>query len=271
LGRYFSDHLSVCVGTLQVQDWNRLNHAIAPVFLRGLMRTPRMELSASAQRSGNLTSAFAHFTFQTDGSTGFDIVRNWLRKRQGEGIPLGVTPAMALKALRDTASLVYWKVAHRRLWIPRASHLMLQVDIEQSPNQESRLFLADAVDHFGRRRLAIDWRILPVDQHVIRVVAELMAKAWSSSPLASTAALVLTRRDGMDEFSTPYDVYHPTGTIRMGTHPTNSVVDGKLRVWSFANLFVSSTAVFPSAGSANPGYTHLALTSRLARHIAARG
>ncbi|HIF39205.1 MAG TPA: hypothetical protein EYQ69_08400 [Gemmatimonadetes bacterium] len=71
----------------------------------------------------------------------------------------------------------------------------------------------------------------------------------------------------LDSFTKPYDVYHPTGSLRMGTTPSNSVVDGNLKLWSADNCYITSTAVFPSSGSANPGMTHLALTARLAKHI----
>lgn len=73
-----------------------------------------------------------------------------------------------------------------------------------------------------------------------------------------------------DDFETQYDVYHPTGSLRMGSQPANSVTDANLRVWGLENCYVSSTAVFPSAGSANPGLMHLALTARLAEHLASR-
>jgi choline dehydrogenase-like flavoprotein len=53
----------------------------------------------------------------------------------------------------------------------------------------------------------------------------------------------------------------------MGTSTENSVVDKNLCLWNTDNCFVTTTAVFPSAGSANPGLTHLALTARLAEHI----
>jgi choline dehydrogenase-like flavoprotein len=53
----------------------------------------------------------------------------------------------------------------------------------------------------------------------------------------------------------------------MGSKPINSVVDSELRLWGCPNCYVSSTAVFPLAGSTNPGLTHLALTARLADHL----
>ena len=53
----------------------------------------------------------------------------------------------------------------------------------------------------------------------------------------------------------------------MGLKPDVSVVDPNLRLWAANNVYVSSTAVLPTTGSANPTFAQLALTARLADHL----
>jgi choline dehydrogenase-like flavoprotein len=53
----------------------------------------------------------------------------------------------------------------------------------------------------------------------------------------------------------------------MGRDPGESVVNADLRTHDLSNLFVSSSGVFPTSGSANPTLTIAALTLRLADHI----
>jgi choline dehydrogenase-like flavoprotein len=98
----------------------------------------------------------------------------------------------------------------------------------------------------------------------------MFAAAWQDSPLRAAADLHLTLPQDSNSLDSLYDVYHPTGTLRMGSAPGNSVVDADLRLWGVENCYVTTTAVFPSAGSANPGLTHLALTARLADRLAAQ-
>jgi choline dehydrogenase-like flavoprotein len=267
LGRYFADHLSVTCGRFHPLDRRRYNHAVAPIFVDGIMRTPRLELSGNAQERLALTSAFAHFTFVTHGETGFDVVRNLLRRRQGEQQGPGLSPGRLGRVIHDVSAMAYWRGRHRRLWIPSLAELLLQVDIEQVPNRNSGLSLADDRDHLGRKRLVIDWQITAQDVEIIRRVADLVAKAWKRSKLQDLAQVEITLPSCFDDFESLYDVYHPTGTLRMGARPNDSVVDKDLRVWGLKNCYVSSTAVFPSAGSANPGLMHLALTDRLAEHL----
>ena len=46
-----------------------------------------------------------------------------------------------------------------------------------------------------------------------------------------------------------------------------SVVDENLKVWGLENLWVVSTGVLPSAGTANPTFTMLCLAERLTEQI----
>ena len=268
LGRYFADHLSLTCGHFVCRDWRRFNLALAPIFNKGVMQTPRLEIKGLTQQKLKLTSAFAHFAFVTRGNTGFDIVRNVLRRRQGEKASLGLNAASLLEVVKDLSAMVFWRIVHRRLLIPRKADLLFQIDIEQMPNINSRLILSEDLDALNRKRLAIDWQIKAEDLQVIHKVAELVRVAWQNSSLREVADLELVLPDALDSFATAYDVYHPTGSIRMGASSTNSVVDRDLRVWGTSNCYVSSTAVFPSAGSANPGLMHLALTARLADFLA---
>lgn len=267
LGRYFADHLSVTSGRFECHDWRRYNLETAPIFTSGVMRTPRLELSSSAQQRLAVTSAFAHFTFMTHGNTGFDVVRNLLRQRQGEQRKLGFTPKMLGHMFSDIGAMAFWRGIYRRLWIPRQADLLLQVDIEQAPNWDSRLSLSDERDNLQRKRLIIEWQIKQDDIRVIHMIAKRVEAAWRASSLCEVANLQLTFPNEFSDIESLYDVYHPTGSLRMGSAATNSVVDRNLRVWALDNGYISSTAVFPSAGSANPGLTHLALTARLAEHI----
>lgn len=63
------------------------------------------------------------------------------------------------------------------------------------------------------------------------------------------------------------DGIHQNGTIRMSMSPDVGVVDTNLRVWGTENLFVCSSAVFPTSGQANPTFLQTAFAARLASHL----
>jgi choline dehydrogenase-like flavoprotein len=65
--------------------------------------------------------------------------------------------------------------------------------------------------------------------------------------------------DGEIALDNPYDVYHPCGTTPRGSRPSQGVLDEDLSVHQIANLWACSTAVLPSAGTANPTFSLLCL------------
>lgn len=271
LGRYFTDHLSSTRARIVCYDWHRYTLAVAPVFKRGIMHTPRLELSAAAQNELGLTGAFAHFISLAAPDSGFIFIRDLLRSMQGSYADFDLKRALSAGAIGGLCALAYWRVVHRRLWIPKRAGLYLRIDAEQAPRIDSRMFLAEERDAFGRRLLALDWRVQPSDRKLIERVTDLFIETWQSSPLNQVAALAkVNPGDDAPDFE-PREVSHPAGSARMGTTAANSVVDDHLRLWGTYNCYVSSTAVFPSTGGANPGLTHLALTARLAEDIAMRG
>ena len=68
---------------------------------------------------------------------------------------------------------------------------------------------------------------------------------------------------------TRYGAYggHHIGTARMGSDPRSSVVDSDCRVHGVENLYVASSATFPTSSQANPTLTVVALALRLAAHL----
>ena len=61
--------------------------------------------------------------------------------------------------------------------------------------------------------------------------------------------------------------HHPSGTTRMSLNPSSGVVDADCKVHGVGNLFVASSAVFPTSGHAPPTLTVIALTLRVCDRI----
>ena len=57
------------------------------------------------------------------------------------------------------------------------------------------------------------------------------------------------------------------GGTRIGFNYKDSVVDTNLKLHGLNNLYVSGSSVFPSSGYANPTYTIVKLSLRLAEKI----
>jgi choline dehydrogenase-like flavoprotein len=134
---------------------------------------------------------------------------------------------------------------------------------EQSAHPDNRITLGDPLDATGMpvARVAFRWNELDIDS--IARTQCILKEALESAGLGE---LVLARRDGYPVLA-QMSAHHPSGTTRMSDDPRAGVVDGQCRVHGVENLFVASSSVFPSSGSAPPTLTILALAIRVADRV----
>lgn len=139
---------------------------------------------------------------------------------------------------------------------------------EQSPNPDSRVTLADAVDRTGLPQLMIDLRVREEDAWSVVRTHDLFSQwlehvgagslSYGIPRVGRTEAVLAQVRHGS----------HQIGTVRMGKSRTTAVVDKDLRVFDSPNMFVVSSAVLPTSSQANPTFTTIALALRLADTLA---
>jgi len=137
---------------------------------------------------------------------------------------------------------------------------------EQEPNPESRVTLAEDRDALGMPRVKLAWNLTGFELETMYRFMELLrrkvsAAGWGRIKNANEPEKLLTI------MSTGY---HHMGTTRMHDDPKRGVVDSNCRVHGIENLFVAGSSVFPTSGAANPTFTILALTFRLADHLQKR-
>ena len=120
---------------------------------------------------------------------------------------------------------------------------------------------SDDADALGMPRLSLHWRIDSSVHSSILRMQELLRQH-----LATTGIGDLVEGRGDIRFT---DASHHMGTARMSVDPCDGVVDVNCKVHDVDNLYVAGSAVFPSAGYANPTLSIVALTLRLAMHLKA--
>ncbi|MCE2927805.1 MAG: FAD-dependent oxidoreductase [Rickettsiales bacterium] len=134
---------------------------------------------------------------------------------------------------------------------------------EQVPNPYSRVLLSNLTrDELGVPRISVDWRITEQDWRTIQV----LVKKFSETVSSSGQGLVKIADWLSDSYRWPKHTWfgcHHIGTTRMSENPQNGVVDKKFRVYGTNNLFIIGSSVFPTAGSANPTLTVIAISRLL--------
>ncbi len=194
-------------------------------------------------------------------------------------------PDAEVSALRDAVRtrrlLAALRAAGRLLLAPRSvarvlqrtwyrdrggpvAHYTASMYVEQAPNPDSRLGLADEVDAVGVPRLVVDWRLNDLDRRSFETVLAELARRLEAAGLGKLD--LGTEEPSLDTW---VDAAHHIGATRMSSSPEDGVVDPDGRVFGTDNLYVASSSIFPTGHSAAPTLTILALTARLADHLLA--
>jgi choline dehydrogenase-like flavoprotein len=123
------------------------------------------------------------------------------------------------------------------------------------PSDGNRLVLSAETDEWGIPRAEISFSPGPnekaIDEHSVGIMTRILeaAGARETRVLARTA--------------------HTIGTCRMSTDPDDGVVDPDGRSHDIPNMWICDNSTFPSALSANPGLTQMALSLRTADRLLA--
>jgi choline dehydrogenase-like flavoprotein len=141
----------------------------------------------------------------------------------------------------------------------------LEFNCEQTPIESSRITLSNEADAHGIKRVRVDWRRSEEDIGAILRAFQLLRATFERSGLCRLEFddQKLVQRVSR---SAPVGGHH-IGTTRMASNERAGVVDVNCALFDLSNLFVASSAVFPTGGHANPTLTIVAMAVRMARHL----
>ncbi|HEX8532946.1 MAG TPA: GMC family oxidoreductase [Allosphingosinicella sp.] len=279
VGRYFMEHPSGRIGRIHTDDPFALWLAFQKRFMKsGPPLAPAIRIGDETQRERQVLNSIGTVKLQRDPERGVA-----LGNKIYHNLKHSISPNRRGRAL-DHAYRAIRAWIHRevRQTIERARvragimQLYLMTRGEQAPNPDSRVLLSGERDALGVPRADLDWQLTEIDKRTARVMAETFDAELRRLELGS-----LTPSAWLDEPGPQWPVdptignhpignYHHVGGTRMSTDPAQGVVDADSKVHGYENLYVAGGSVFTTSGWANPTLTILALSLRLADHLAGR-
>jgi hypothetical protein len=182
--------------------------------------------------------------------------------------------ADAPAAIMQVAGILWQRVAlgRRKPYIflhSKNGEYPLHYHGEHAPTRDSRVVLGEERDAAGMRRLRIDLRFTPNDADGIARSHIILDAALRRAGLGEL--LLDSRRKALAEaiMQNARDGFHQIGLTRMGHHHADGVVDRNCKAFGLDNLFVAGSSVFRTGGQANPTFSAVALSLRLADHLIA--
>jgi choline dehydrogenase-like flavoprotein len=136
--------------------------------------------------------------------------------------------------------------------------------MEMEPDPQNRVTLSHRVCGYGQPIPHVAHRCTEVDR---RSLVELHRALTRELPLAGMGRLQTQLDHDVSPWPIDQDASHHMGTTRMGDDPLSSVVDRDLRVHELDNVYMAGASTFPTSGCANPTFTLVALSIRLAEHL----
>tara|TARA_Y100001970_G_scaffold290514_1_gene424518 strand:+ start:3157 stop:4704 length:1548 start_codon:yes stop_codon:yes gene_type:complete len=154
---------------------------------------------------------------------------------------------------------IFCRVLGKRAW---TNTWNVSIGIEQEPIETRSLSLSDERDELGINKLKLDGgEISQLEKRTISAALSGLDKALREN---NVGELVLSDNYLSGSYLSRQDaINHHIGTIKMGSSCTDGVVDNNLKVFEYDNLYVCSSAVFPTSSNANPTFTIVALSLRL--------
>lgn len=269
LGCPLVDHLDCIGGDVRITDHPAAQRIFDNVYLKGHKYYPRMRLSPHAQQQHGLVDVAAQFLYRTRFSAHLEYIKMFSRS-----IKEGTAPVAAAQLPHHLAAVARtaWPLAvryfkDRRSFKPLDAEVSLAFYCEQLPTAQSRLELSQAIDALGMRRLRVHWAIDGREIKTIKYFALKIREALGSHGLATVTLDPALLDEDPGFVGRMHDAVHQMGTARMAHTADEGVVDGDLKVFGSANLYLAGAAVFPSTGFANPTFTAIALALRLADHL----
>ncbi len=276
--RLDSSHEAVIELALRTLD-GRTGRVRADLFVlaMGGIATPRLLLHSDKQLHHGVANgrglvgrffmehphrSIAPLSVQADGP-----LASWARRKAHEDgrdflLCLGLPPSVQAQAgVLNARAHVYRTPDMDDGETPRIGMFM-----EQAPNPESRVTLSDRIDALGMRVVRLDWQLDQLDRRTYTRTAALLAMELERVGAARLDDVIDA---GAFDREPLLHSNHHLGTTRMSACTEDGVVDADCRVHDLENLYIVGGSVFPTVSWANPTFTVLALTLRLAQHLRA--
>jgi choline dehydrogenase-like flavoprotein len=267
VGRFFQDHPSAMIGWLKTWDPAGAQRLLNVFHKNGLKYSVRCTATPQWQQQHQTLNVSMGTTFVDDGSALQDVKDVYTALRRGQ-----ISGSVARKLLRTVrhpaaALLPAWYfLAHGRSFAPGA-HMRIGLTSEQEPNPESRILLSDRTDALGIRRSNVRWKLTELTRHTIRQFAAVLHEEFRRARIGDIELDEWVLDDAQPWTDHLTDQFHHIGTARMNDSPRLGVVDRNCQIHGVANLYVGSSAVFPTSGHSNPTLTIIALCMRLADRL----
>ena len=263
LGKCFMDHPCIEIAALEHPDLYKLQAIFNTHLYKRRKYSIRLSLTALAQQKFQLVNGSVLVEFRkypTDEDNPYTELFNF--KQPSRLINFS-------KIIKNYKS--YWRtakalMAHNFVYKHKALPIIALM-MEQEPTTNSYIGLSAQKDIFGIPKAKINWEISSKTWASVNAIAQFLKNEFGRLGLGDLTIYphITPNTDNWADYLT--DANHHIGGTRMSKTPDKGVVNSDLSIWGHNNIYVCSTAVFPTGSHSNPTLTLMALCLRLVNHL----
>lgn len=272
VGRYFQEHLHIRCGDLMATSRKHLQGLFESFYKNGLKYFPLVALSERVQIEQQVLKIHGAPSFDDATLSGTAAVKSLYKTIVGKTYQNSKEVRRLIRnVLTDSGelfNLAYRFYIQNRAGTPKIGPISFGAQCETAPNPNSRVMLADSLDQLGMRRVRLDWRLGDLERRTASEYIKTIGCEFVRLGLGSFDSKALADLHDQSKWvELTHDSAHHMGTTRMNEDPQLGVVDANCRVHGMANLYIGSSAVFPTSACSNPTLTILALCLRIADRL----
>ena len=144
---------------------------------------------------------------------------------------------------------------------------VVKFSAEQKPSFENRIQLSNNLDSNGIPKVSLHWNI---DDDVFDSLEILLQNLGEQLIKKEYGRIGIDRYVFDKSFKNSKDIFashHHIGGTVMGIEKNNSVVDKNFKVHDVDNLYILGSSIFKSGGHANPTFSIVQLSLKLADYL----
>lgn len=284
VGRYFMDHPKLLLGNIRFRpQWLRnklydlrFHHLNSAVSANGTHVAAQLNVAPELQRREGLLNAriWLSSIFPGEGTATAEALVRMKHRLHAKVDPHHSFLDDLFTIARHPANTMNFIAARllrpdcflKEMQSQSIKEAQFHMICEPSPDPDSRVTLAHDRDRLGMPRVRVNWRlgdqVKRTFDRSLAIVADELARAGIGDVTPDVPLL------GREWPAALEGAWHYMGTTRMHDSPKQGVVDRHCRIHGMSNMYIAGSSVFPTAGANSPTFALVALSLRLADHIA---
>ena len=267
VGRFFQDHPTATIGWLNTLNLQEAQRIFNVFHKRRLKYTVRCTAASTWQHNKQTLNMSTGVEFVQENSSFQELreIYHAIRQRNFNKTFL----KNVFRSLYHPAETFY-PILHYMFWgrnYSPGAKLRFGLMSEQEPNPDSRILLSNRQDVLGIALAEIRGKLTELTRYSMQQFALMLKNEIKIAGIGELELEPWLFDHSGDWMDNVIDQFHHMGTTRMHDSPCYGVVDRHCRVHGISNLFIGSSAVFPTGGHSNPTLTIIALCIRLADRL----